>query len=584
MDTLRMKGSWRLLLTVITIFAISACQSPKKVSKAISKIKFRSEPEVLEVHGDSVLVTVKGKFPPRSFPKNALVKFQPILHYGDSMEMPLKIMYLKGEKVKGEEGKTINTQKGGSFTYTEKFEYKPEMRHADMSLDYNIKLVSKYKDLNQCLTGTSDTTFYGTITTSLSVKGTDDIYTLDTIKSDVGGRKIIFYYVVDEGSLRDSAKKGPAAREIRKIVNDSSFVIKKVVLHGYASPDGEVDRNVTLTKLRTNSAMDFMKKELKRMGVKKIYDSTYLGSPDNGEDWVGLERLVRANNFEGKQDVLDIITNKSLSPKDKEARLRTLPSWNTMLVNNLLPKLRRTEVVFEGNIPSRTLSELREMAKDTASFYDMAKRELIMLANNSQTDTNLLLNVYHHLMVRYPSDWAGKNNYAAVLLKQGNVLEANAMFEELHTTFPDNDTIANNLGVAKRYQHKYDEAKDLYMSAQEGGVKENNNLGILYIKYGDYENAVNSFEPDRCDYNVALAYTLKGDYENALQKIDCIENKTADVFYLRAIVAARKADKDLMTTSLTRAVQLDPSIRERAKDDLEFKKYLSTAEFTNAIR
>jgi hypothetical protein len=583
MDTLRMKGSWQMALMLLAALVVTSCQSPKKISKSISKMSFTADPEVLEVNGDSVTVNITGKFPPNSVPKNALVKFQPILHYGDTMEMPLKVMYLKGEKVKGQEGKTIRYAKGGTFNYTDKFAYQPEMKKASMSMDYNIKLVSKYSDLNQCLAGTADTSFQGTITTSLTVQPTEDIYTLDTIQNEVSGRKVIFYYVVDEGFLRDTAKKGPAMQAVRNIINDSAYVISQVVFHGYASPDGEMDHNIQLTKQRTQSAISLVSTELKRMGVRRIYDSTFLNQPDNGEDWVGLARMVNRANFDGKQDVMNVIMDKTLSPDAKEAKLRTLPAWNTMLVNNLLPKLRRTEITFVGSIPSRDLATLRDMAKDTSSFYDMSKRELIMLANNT-SDTSLLLEIYHHLMVRYPDDWAGKNNYAAVLLKSGHTSEANDMFEELHKTYPGNDTITSNLGVAKRWMHNYNGAKDLYTSAQMKGVKENNNLGILYIKYGDYQAATSSFEPNRCDYNVALAYTLKGQYDTALQKVDCIVNKSANDYYLRAIIGARKGDKDLMTTSLTRAIQMDPTLRDRAKEDLEFRKYMNTPEFANAIR
>jgi Flp pilus assembly protein TadD len=212
----------------------------------------------------------------------------------------------------------------------------------------------------------------------------------------------------------------------------------------------------------------------------------------------------------------------------------------------------------------------------------LTKKELIMMAN--QGDTAAKERVYKYYMDKYPNDWAGRNNYAALLLQKGQYEEANTMFEALHNEFRNNDTIHNNLGVAKRHLRKYNEAKEHYTTAASGGVKENNNLGILYIKYGDYASSVSSFEADRCDYNVALAYTLNGDYETAKRKIECIEDKTADVYYLRAIIGARSGDKELMTTSLTRAVQMDASLRDLAKEDLEFRKYNTTSEFTNSIR
>ncbi len=124
----------------------------------------------------------------------------------------------------------------------------------------------------------------------------------------------------------------------------------------------------------------------------------------------------------------------------------------------------------------------------------------------------------------------------------------------------------------------------LYEQAESISVDERNNKAILNIKTADYDLAVSTFEENRYDYNRALAFTLNKDFEGAKNVIDKIEDKTADDFYLRAIVGARSKDIDLLTTSLTRAIKLDSSLREKAKGDYEFKKYWTKPEFENAIR
>ena len=72
---------------------MTSCDSPKKMSTAIEKVKFKADPEVLEVRGDSITVKITGKFPPKTFAKNASVKFQPVLRYG-TQEKPLEPKYL----------------------------------------------------------------------------------------------------------------------------------------------------------------------------------------------------------------------------------------------------------------------------------------------------------------------------------------------------------------------------------------------------------------------------------------------------------------------------------------------------------
>ncbi|MGZ5242325.1 MAG: tetratricopeptide repeat protein [Bacteroidia bacterium] len=582
MNSIKVTGAKYGLLALLAAATFGACNGPKKMAKTVAQMEVKAEPQVLEVHGDSILVTVKGKFPPKSFAKNGIVRFQPVLRY-DTTELPLKTMYIKGEKVKLDNAKTINYKNGGSFTYTDKIEYTPQMKKSDLTMEYAVKLDSKYDDLDQCVPVDTDTPSTGTITTSLSVKPTDDILFFDDDQGVGNGKTVIFYYVINEGSLRDSVKRGPTMTQVRTIVKDTTFKYSSIVFRSYASPDGEVARNAELTKLRANSAEQAVRAELKRMGVTKIYDSTFVRRPDTDEDWEGFKRIVSASSMAGKDEVLGII-NSNLSYEEKEANLRALSSWNE-LKTSILPRLRRTEVVFSGTAGGgdALMSATTQEVVVPEDLSTATQQQLIWYANNTK-DTATRERVYKNYMDRFPQDWAGRNNYAALLLQKGQYQEAHDLFEALHSEYRNNDTIHNNLGVAKRHLRKYNDAKEHYMTAQQGGIKENNNLGILYIKYGDYESSVNSFEADRCDYNVVLAHTLKGDYETAKRKFECIEEKKAADYYLRSIIGARSGDKELMTTSLTRAIEMDASFRDLAKEDLEFKNYVNTAEFTNAIR
>jgi len=580
MNATRQNLSKIALLTLFAGVIMTSCNSPKKMSAALEKVKFKAEPEVLEVRGDSITVKISGKFPPHTFAKNASVKFQPILRYG-SQEKPLPPKYLVGEKVTGvKDASKISYEKGGGFTYYQRVEYTPEMKKSNLSLDYTVKFVSKYEELDQCVSGTKKDSLFGTITTALTVNPTDDLYYYDNTTPLGGARRVIFYYVINEGFLRDTVFKGPAVAALENLTSDPKFKITDIELHSYASPDGELKRNIDLTHERAESAYKEVKKILEKQHVNVVKDESIFKKPDeNGDDWAGLKRIVSASNMNGKEDVLAVINN-NMNFDEKNAALKKLPSWND-LKDNYLPRLRRTEVYLQGTFPNREITEVRTIA--ATSFDGLTKKEVIEYANNA-TDNASKEKAYKYLMDKYPDDWAGENNYATILLKEGQYQLADSLLAIAHKKYPNNDTIASNLGVADRELHKYDEAKALYGEAAAKNIKESNNMGILYIKYGDYDNAVASFDPKQCDYNVALAYTLKNDYDNALSKIDCISDKTPEVYYLRAIVAARKGDVDLMTTSLTLAVKGDPSYRDQAKTDIEFKKYWNKVEFQNAIK
>lgn len=591
-DTI-MKPTRLASLLVLTLFAVAACKSPKKMAKTVSNIEFKNDPEVLTVKGDSVEVRVRGKFPPKTFQKNAVVKLQPIIKYG-AEERPLRPMYLVGEKVKLENAQKINYKTGGSFTYTEKMPYTPDQRATLLALDYTVKFSSNYEELQQCVSDSKDSVVRGTITTALTVKPTDDTYFYTNDQNASAFRKLIFYYVVDEGRLRDSVMRGPAVAKLRQYAKDTSFRFKLIILNSYASPDGELARNKTLVYERANSAYTLVKNELKRLGIKNIVDSNLVRRPDlNFEDWDGLKREVERSNISGKEDIMGVI-NSNMTLEQKEKALRALPSWNDLKVR-VLPRLRRTEVVLSGSFPNRSYKDALAVANSDMS--QLTPKELLLVANNTD-DEAMKARIYKYYAETYANDWAGRNNYAVSLMNSAKgelkadpfaqpkaVIEAEKMLEDLNAQFPGNDTIINNLAVAKRFLRKYDDAEKLYMEARKHGFNVNYNLGVLYIKTGEYEQTVENFAGDkRCDYNMALGYMLQGDYDVAMQKIECIENKKAEDYYLRAIIAARKGDKDMMNTSLTRAVSMDSKMHDTALNDLEFRSYKNSAEFRNAIR
>src|SRR5206468_4230918 len=145
------------------------------LTKNFEKSSVMPEGEVLEVHGDSVLIRIIAKVEPKTFNSHMAVKFAPTLKYG-SQEINLPVQYLKGEKVKTTflGSKTISYKNGGRFVYQQKVPYTEDMKESILKLEFSIELISKYEELNQCI-GTRSDTSYGTVTTSQTVKRTDSL-------------------------------------------------------------------------------------------------------------------------------------------------------------------------------------------------------------------------------------------------------------------------------------------------------------------------------------------------------------------------------------------------------------------------
>lgn len=117
--------------------------------------------------------------------------------------------------------------------------------------------------------------------------------------------------------------------------------------------------------------------------------------------------------------------------------------------------------------------------------------------------------------------------------------------------------------------------------------QKNGTLGAAAIapllQLGRYEEALTIASATKCTFNKALAEILNMKLNDAAETIQCGE-KTAPFFYLRAIMAARKGDTELLGTSLVRAISQDSRWREKARSDAEFSLYRDQEFFKVATR
>ena len=67
------------LAAVLCAAIVVGCANLKSMEKAAQEMGIKSNPNPLEVHGDTVALTVSGNFPPKYFPKKASMDAVPVL-------------------------------------------------------------------------------------------------------------------------------------------------------------------------------------------------------------------------------------------------------------------------------------------------------------------------------------------------------------------------------------------------------------------------------------------------------------------------------------------------------------------------
>ena len=112
--------------------AVAGCGGLGKMEKNAATVKYEVSPNPLEMHGDSVAITVKGTYPAKYFSKKANLVVTPSIKTSSNTTVDFGAAEVKGEKATAAKGSTIMYKAGGNFTYTGKVPYSPEMRAGEV--------------------------------------------------------------------------------------------------------------------------------------------------------------------------------------------------------------------------------------------------------------------------------------------------------------------------------------------------------------------------------------------------------------------------------------------------------------------
>lgn len=541
-------------------------------------------PKVLETHGGKVSVSVKGKFPEKTMNSKAVVEFTPVLKYGDKTQV-LKPLKIKGEKSKETDGITINSKTGGDITYSDNFDYNPDMKSAELVVKAKITKGKKVTEVPEFKIADgviyTSTRTEGDGTTAIAEHG----YEKETIIS----KSASIYFGYNDAKMNS----GLALNKTKKALIDSLSIfvaqgwkIKNININAWASPEGELSLNENLSQQRgatTNKFVtDMIGKLVKAKGTKlQIKDAAKEITFDvaaKGEDFDGFMSALNASNIADKKAIENVI-NSQITKTEREKRIKDM----TVIykeVEDMLSVLRRGEIIVNCYQPKKTDEQIAALSTSKPDSLD--NKELLYAATLTQ-DVNTKLAIYKSAMTVYPNNYKGYVNAAAISLEQGNADEAISLLEKANTLEPENGQVLNNMGIAYVYKKDYEKAKSYFEQASAKGVDQKYNMGVLAIPAGDYAAATSGFESAKCKHNIALAMLLAGNNEGAASNLDCAP-KTASVYYLTAVVGARTANDNMVFNNLKKAIQADAKYREEAKVDREFLKYFNNADFQNAIK
>jgi tetratricopeptide (TPR) repeat protein len=567
------------LAVLVAALVVSSCNPLNKMKKNAGNIKYEAVPQVLETNKGEVPVTINTTFPKEYFNKNVIFEATPVIKY-EGGEVALKPVTVQGESVQ-DNNKVISYLSGGTAQYSDKVPYSTEMRHSELEVRVKAYLKSKSGnsvDLPTVKLADGIIATNGLVDNNPRPAWVGDNYVRVTSES----KEASILYLIDQSKVRPTELKKAEITDFKQylgdVKKDQRKELKGITVSSYASPDGPVTLNTSLSGDRGKTAEKYMTESLKKDKISDGTKSDFLSVVSTPEDWDGFKKLMEESNIQDKELVLRVLSMYS-DPEVREKEIRNISKAFEEIADKILPQLRRSKLIAKVDLIGYSDEELVQLANTDP---DKLKLEEILHAASLVQDNAKKIELYKKATVNFPKDWRAQNSLGFSYLKDGRTSDAKTAFEAAKA-LNDNATVKNNLGVVALLDNKVDEANELFTSALSAGDVVNYNLGIVNLLKGEYKQAVNYFGGAN-EYNAGLAKALDGQNEAAIVTLNNVKDDNAKVYYLKAVLGARTAKTDLLYNSLRSAVGKDPKLKDYAKKDAEFLKYFNDDTFKSIVQ
>lgn len=541
------------------VFLISGCGLTKMTSK-YNTVLYTVTPPILQVHAGKVALQIDGKIPEKYFHKNATIDLTPVLKSKNS-EATFKTITLQGEEASG--GKTtIPYVSGGGFTYKDEITYSSDLMNADLE----IKAIAKLKDDTEPLGPV--TVAKGVIATSQRVQNTEEIavahhgYEKETILAEFA----TIYFLVNQSLIRTSEKSDEDMQKLKEFAK-LGYKTHSIEIKSFASPEGTVDANDDVSERRNKSTVRYAKQILRKLKLDGANNEELYTNISYGEDWEGFNKLMKASDMQDKRRVLHIV-NSVQDPEKREQAIRDMAELYDAIDKNILPQLRKAQISVLSYQPKRTDENIAKLAISHPDSLDVT--ELLFAA--TLTDEKQVKLQLYTTVVNLHNDWRAHNNIACIYIAENNLDEASNWLDKAFELSGNQADVLTNYGIVSARKGNLAKAQQFFNQANAS----EKNQAILDIRQGKYAKAERYFK-NASTHNATLSKILNGNNSS-----NCTEN-TAACYYLNAIVGARSANLQMLTSNLSKAIAIDVTYKAEASKDLEFLNYRENQEFNALI-
>ena len=549
-----------LSVIVASLFMLCSCSKFGEMSPNY----FTVTPQVLEAVNGEVPVTISGTFPAKFFPKKGVLTATPVLKWEGGSVSGEEYTFI-GEKVEGN-NQVIPFATGGNVTMKSTFDYVPEMAKSELYIEFAAKINNKVKAIPavKVADGVLATAeLYAQTTASTKPANAADAFQR-VIKQ---AKQANIMFLIQQANLRWSETNSDKMKEFTASMKEidadkKNMAIENIEVSAYASPDGAVDLNDRLATQREKNAEKHVNQLLKKNKIETSVDAKY-----TAEDWEGFQELVAGSNIADKELILRVLSMYN-DPETREREIKNISSVYSELAEEILPQLRRARLTLNYQLIGRSDEEILAVFKEDASVLSV--EELLYAATLVQSAEEKAA-IYKKTTELYADDYRAYNNLAELAIKAADYATAKNYLSRAAKLNANAAEVNTNLGMIALIEGNVADAENYLVKGTDSDANAAA-LGNLYVAQGQYERAVSAFGETKSNA-AALAQIMTEQYTVADKTLDAVETADAYTYYLKAIVAARTNKAAAVTENLAKAVKLDGSLAEKAKKDMEFKKF-----------
>ncbi|MBQ3540085.1 MAG: tetratricopeptide repeat protein [Bacteroidaceae bacterium] len=562
-----MQKKLTFMLSLAVMIIVSSCSSKMD---ALKPEYFTVTPQVLEVVGTEIPVTIDGRFPHRFFDKKTVLSITPVLRY-DGGEAVAEPVVFQGEKVKGN-NRTVSYENGGNFSMRMNFDYVPEMIKSALYLTFTVTKSSKsytlpdVKVADGCI---ATSQLYRSTVKSANLAVGEDAFQRVIKQAQQANIMFLIQQTNLRGSEINTQQMKALADSMKAVAADPERrIVDNVEVAAYASPDGGVLLNVDVANGREKNTAQYVKKQMDRAKLDSYLDTDY-----TAEDWDGFRELVSQSNLPDKEIILRVLSMYN-EPEEREAQIKNISTVYSDLADEILPRLRRARITLNYQLIGRSDSEIMEQF---ASDPKELSLEEILYASVVSEDADEQEKIYKTAARLYPNDYRAYNNLGKLSFDKGDYAAAEEYIRKAVSLAPTAPEVNVNLGYLALCRGNVADA-ETFMAKGSSAKVGDEALGNLYIAQGQYMRAADCLSAQATN-SAALAQLLNKDYSTAKATLEAIKTPDAMTHYIKALLGARTNNASLLYDGLKAAVKLDPSLAQKAMADLEFAKYAGNETF-----